>query len=255
MIQAVLPHRVKFKERFVCMKKTFALFALILMMGSLRATASPDDQAQDILTVSGVGEVKVAANVAIVSLAVETTGETSEATQTEAARKTSAVVAFLKAEQVKKLQTTQATLNPEYKYDEGKSILVGHRAVQALSFETSPEQAGRIMDQAVAKGATRVDSVTFQADDASRQKAEAEALSRAANNARAKAKTVLDALGLTWQRIAFIRVDPVASIQPMPRPFTMRAMSADAAPASAPSPTLGGEDTVRVSVEMAIVYR
>jgi uncharacterized protein YggE len=53
------------------MKKTFALFALILMMGSLRATASPDDQAQDILTVSGVGEIKVAANVAIVSLAVE----------------------------------------------------------------------------------------------------------------------------------------------------------------------------------------
>jgi uncharacterized protein YggE len=127
--------------------------------------------------------------------------------------------------------------------------------VQALSFETSPEQAGRIMDQAVAKGATRVDSVTFQADDASRQKAEAEALSRAANNARAKAKTVLDALGLTWQRIAFIRVDPVASIQPMPRPFAIRAMSADAAPASAPSPTLGGEDTVRVSVEMGIVYR
>jgi uncharacterized protein YggE len=132
---------------------------------------------------------------------------------------------------------------------------VGHRAVQALSFETPTDQAGRIMDQAVAKGATRVDSVTFQADDASRQKAEAEALSRAANNARAKAKTVLDALGLTWQRIAFIRVDPVASIQPMPRPFAIRAMSADAAPASAPSPTLGGEDTVRVSVEMGIVYR
>ena len=52
------------------MKKTFALFALILMIGGLRATASPDDQAQDILTVSGVGEIKVAANVAIVSLAV-----------------------------------------------------------------------------------------------------------------------------------------------------------------------------------------
>ena len=237
------------------MKKTFALFALILMMGSLRSMASPDDQAQDILTVSGVGEVKVAANVAIVSLAVETTGKTSAATQTEAARKASAVVDFLKAEKVKKLQTTQATLNPEYKYDQGKSILVGHRAVQALSFETPTDQAGRIMDQAVAKGATRVDSVTFRADDASRQKAEAEALNRAANNARAKAKTVLDALGLTWQRIAFIRVDPVTSLQPMPRPFAMRAMSADAAPASAPSPTLGGEDTVQVSIEMGVVYR
>jgi uncharacterized protein YggE len=237
------------------MKKTFALFALILMMGSLRATASPDDQAQDILTVSGVGEIKVAANVAIVSLAVETTGKTSAATQTEAARKASVVVDFLKAEKVKNLQTTQITLNPEYRYDQGKNTLIGHRAVQALSFETPTDQAGRIMDQAVAKGATRVDSVTFQADEASRQKAEAEALSRAANNARAKAKTVLDALGLTWQRIAFIRVDPVASIQPMPRPFAIRAMSADAAPASAPSPTLGGEDTVRVSVEMGIVYR
>jgi uncharacterized protein YggE len=166
------------------MKKTFALFALILMMGSLRATASPDDQAQDILTVSGVGEVKVAANVAIVSLAVETTGKTSAATQTEAARKASAVVDFLKAEKVKNLQTTQITLNPEYRYDQGKNTLIGHRAVQALSFETPTDQAGRIMDQAVAKGATRVDSVTFQADEASRQKAEAEALSRAANNAR-----------------------------------------------------------------------
>ena len=237
------------------MKKALVLFAVILMMGGMQAMASSDDQTQDILTVTGVGEVKIPANVAIVSLAVETTGKTSEATQTEAARKTSAVVAFLKAEQVKKLQTTQATLNPEYRYDQGKNTLVGHRAVQALSFETSAEQAGRIMDQAVAKGATRVDSVTFQADEASRQKAEAEALNRAANNARAKAKTVLDALGLTWQRIAFMRVDPAASLQPMPRPFAMRAMSADAAPASAPSPTLGGEDTVRVSIEMGVVYR
>jgi uncharacterized protein YggE len=237
------------------MKKTFALFALILMMGGVRSMASSDDQDQNILTVSGVGEVKVASNVAIVSLAVETTAKTTEGAQTEAARKTSAVVAFLKAEKVKKLQTTQATLNPEYKYDQGKSILVGHRAVQALSFETPTDQAGRIMDQAVAKGATRVDSVTFQADEANRQKAEDEALIRAADKARAKAKTVLNALGLTWEKIAFIRVNPHDPIQPMPRPFAMRAMAADAAPASAPSPTLGGEDTVRVSITMGVMYR
>ena len=237
------------------MKKIFALFVLILMMGSLPSMGSSDDHNQNILTVSGVGETRVASDVAVISLAIETTHKTTEGAQAEAARKTNAVVDFLKGEKVKNLQTTQITLNPEYRYDQGKNTLIGHRAVQALSFETSPEQAGRIMDQAVAKGATRVDSVTFQADEASRQKAEAEALSRAANNARAKAKTVLDALGLTWEKIAFIRVNPSDPIQPMPRLYAMRAMSADAAPASAPSPTLGGEDTVRVSVEMGIVYR
>ena len=67
------------------MKKALVLFAVILMMGGVQAMASSDDQTQDILTVTGVGEVKIPANVAIVSLAVETTGKTSEATQTKAA--------------------------------------------------------------------------------------------------------------------------------------------------------------------------
>jgi uncharacterized protein YggE len=237
------------------MKKIFALFVLILMMGSLRSMASSDDHNQNILTVSGVGEPRVASDVAVISLAIETTHKTTEGAQAEAARKTNAVVDFLKGEKVKNLQTTQITLNPEYRYDQGKNTLVGYRAVQALSFKTSAPQAGRLMDQAVAKGATRVDAITFQPEDALRQKAEAEALIRAADNARAKAKTVLNALGLTWEKIAFIRVNPSDPIQPMPRPYAMRAMAAQDAVESAPSPTLGGEDTVRMSIEMGVMYR
>lgn len=239
------------------MKKS-CIFVLMIMMGiqgGLWGAMASEDDNQDILTVSGSGEVKVAANVAAVSLAVETTGKTTKAAQTEAARKATAVVDFLKTQQVKTLQSTQITVNPEYRYDQGQNILVGYRAVQALSFETTAEQAGLLMDQAVAKGATRVDAVTFRADDALRQKAEAEALSRAAHNARTRAKTVLEALGLTWQKIAFIRVNPLQTINPMPKPYAMRTMGTEAAPASTPSPTLGGEDTVQVSVELGVVYR
>ena len=239
------------------MKKSCILLLMIMMgiQGGLWGAMASEDDTHDILTVSGTGEINVAANVAVIALAIETTAKTTASAQTEAAKKTNAVVDFLKAQQVKTLHSTHITLNPDYRYDQGKNTLVGYRAVQALSFETTAQQAGRLMDQAVTKGATRVDSVTFQADDASRQRAEAEALSRAAHNACAKAKTVLEALGLTWQKIAFIRVDPIAALQPMPRPFAMRAMSAEAGQPATPSPTLGGEDTVRVSVEMGVVYR
>jgi uncharacterized protein YggE len=235
--------------------KFFPLFVLTLMMALIPsvAQASDDGSPQDILTVSAQGEVRIPANLATVSLAIETTGKTAEAAQTDAARRANAVVAFLKTENVKNLQTTQVTLNPEYRFDQGKNTLIGYRAVQSLSFETSATEAGRQIDQAVVKGASRVDFLTFRADEDSRKKAETEALTRAAENARAKGKTVLEALGLTWQRIAFINVNPLETLPPQPRNFQIRAMSADAAPA--PSPTLGGQDTVSVSVQMGIVYR
>ncbi|MBD1910328.1 MULTISPECIES: SIMPL domain-containing protein [unclassified Leptolyngbya] len=211
--------------------------------------ALADEPLTRVITVTGVGTENVATSQAQVQLGVEVQGETAEEVQEEAARRSAAVVEFLRSRNVSNLRTTGITLNPMYNYTDGDQRIIGYMANNSVQFRVSNEVAGTILDDAVAAGATRIDSVSFiAADDALRQ-ARRQALREATEDAQDQAEAVLDALGLSQQEVVTIQVNSMSQ-PPVYPPLARQAMAAD----EASTPVIGGEQEVMTNVTLQIRY-
>jgi uncharacterized protein len=247
-------------------KRTFAIFLSTLTIATLPATAAllmPDSvQAQSVssssslrtLTVSGRGTESIPTTIASVRLGVEAQGKTASEVQNAIAKRSNAVVAFLKSRNVEKLETTGVNLNPVYSYENNKQVLTGYSGSNMVVFRTSNNAAGEIIDQAVKSGASRIDGISFLATDEAIAAAQKVALKRATREAQAQASAVLEALNFTQKDIVGIQVNNAI---PRPRPMEMNenaVMARSAKLADAPTPVLGGEQTIDATVTLEISY-
>ncbi len=221
---------------------------LLSLIAPLPALAQ--EQILRTLTVTGQGVESIQTTLATVRLGVEVQGPSAETVQAEVARRSNAVVKFLKSQQVDKLQTTGINLNPRYKYTDGNQQLVGYQGRNTVSFQTAIEKSGGIIDKAVKTGASRVDGISFKATEDAIKAAQKVALKTATQEAQEQAKAVLDPLGFTPKEIVGIQVNG-ATAQP-PRPVFARGAVAEAS--SAPQPIIGGEQKVRSFVTLQIRY-
>jgi hypothetical protein len=159
-------------------------------------------------------------------------------------------VNLLRDRGVDQLQTTGIRLDPQYRYDDGQSQLVGYIATNTVSFEVPNEAVGTLLDDAVNAGATRIQGISFSATDEAIAVAREVALRQAVANAQAQADAVLGALNLSTQAIVGIQID--GANRPMPRPVARQASLA--AESDAVTPVVGGEQTVNASVTLQIRY-
>lgn len=203
------------------------------------------------LTVTGQGREPVMTSMAQINLGIEVQGKTAEEVQAAAAKRSSAVVEFLKAQRVEKLQTTGINLSPRYTYSNGNQRLDGFSASNTVSFRVPTDKAGPLMDAAVKTGATRIDGISFIASDEAIAAARREALKEATQQARTEADIVLSSLNLSAQEIVGIQVD---SAPTPPRPFPVPMALGKMAEAAASTPVVGGEQEVQASVTLQIRY-
>lgn len=210
------------------------------------------EQMTRILTVRGEGKATVATTLTRVQLGVEVQGKTAAEVQQEAAKRSAAVVEFLRSRSVDKLQTTGIYLNPQYDYTNNRQQIIGYIATNTVSFQVVTERAGDILDQAVQAGATRIENVSFIAEDAAIETARQQAIQQAIRNAQAQAQTALRSLGLEQQEIVSIQIDG-ANAPPILVQARMAAapMEADVA---ASTPVVGGEQEVQTAVTLQIRY-
>lgn len=201
------------------------------------------------LSVTGQGVEMIQTTLAEVSLGVEVQGATAEEAQQEAAQRTSSVVDFLRSRDIENLQTTGITLTPRYDYSNDTRRLTGYTATNIVRFRADIDQVGAILDEAVRAGATRIDGVSFTAEDEAIAAAQQEALRDATADAQAQADAVLDALGFSAEEIVGIQINQ-ASPPPAPR-LEMRAASFAE---DATTPVVGGEQRVNASVTLQIRY-
>lgn len=210
-----------------------------------------EEQLLRTLTVTGQGTESVATTLTLVQLGVEVQAETAEEAQEEAARRSTAVVDFLRSRNVDKLQTTGINLNPQYDYSNNSQRIIGYTASNSVSFRVPTERAGDILDQAVQAGATRIDSVSFVADDAAVETARQQAIREAVQNAQGQADAVLGSLGLSQQEIVTIRVEGATPPPPMPYRANLDAAALES---KASTPVVGGEQEVQATVTLQIRY-
>ncbi|MEH2112765.1 SIMPL domain-containing protein [Nostoc sp.] len=229
--------------------KILFLAMLVCATFVLPAFAQEKDKLWRTLSVSGRGVEAIPTTLAQVSLGVEIQGKTAQEVQQEAARRSSAVVAFLKSKNVEKLQTTGIRLNPVYSYTNNVQQITGYAANNTVSFTIPTEQAGTLLDDAVKAGATQINGISFVANDEAIAAAQKQALKEATQDARQQADAVFSALGFKSKEIVSIQVNN-ATVPPPP--MFLRAEAAKSADAS--TPIVGGEQQVEASVTLQISY-
>lgn len=206
-------------------------------------------QPERVLSVTGQGIQSIPTTLSEVNLGVAVQAATAQAAQQQAAQQSTAVVEWLRSQDVDKLQTTGISLSPEYDYTNDRQVLRGYWATNSIRFRTPTEQAGALMDEAVNVGATQINGVSFLAEDEAINTARQQALTLAIQDAQQQADTVLSALGLSQQEIVTISIGSVSA--PYPEAAAGRLLAAAAA---ASTPVIGQEQNINAQVTLSIRY-
>jgi uncharacterized protein len=232
--------------------------AIFLAVGLLNLTVTNSAMAQEkllrTLTVTGHGVERIPTTATQVQLGVEIQGESATGVQQEVAKRSSNVVELLRSRNVEKLQTTGIRLNPIYNYDSKVQRLTGYSAANTVSFRTSTEQAGKLLDDAVKAGATQINSVSFTASDSAIAEAQTQALRKATQEAQQQADAVLSVLNLTRKDVVNIQVEGATPPPPMPFLAKSAASNAGEIAIAADTPVIGSEQQVQASVTLQISY-
>lgn len=229
------------------------LATLAAAVNGPRAVA--DDKAAEsrhTIAVTGQGEVTAAPDLAILSVAVETTAAKAADAVRENASRSAKVAAAVKALIGKddRVTTTRYSLDPRYeppKHGEaGEPRIIGYVARNEVQVETHKiDGVGALIDTASDAGANRVSGLQFTLSNRNEQLRAA--LEKAGAEARAQAESVAKALGVHLKGVASATTSTGPG--PQPRYFEARAMALEARP---PTPIEPG--TVSVSATLQVTY-
>jgi uncharacterized protein YggE len=214
---------------------------------SLAVDATPPEHT---ISVSGTGRVILAPDVADLRLGVLVQRTTVKAARADAAKAMTAVIAALKKVGIAEadIQTSGITLNPQYDYTNSSvPRLIGYQFSNTVAVTVRKlDVLGDAIDDALAAGATSLDSVRFRVDDET--KAEAQARAAAMADAKAKATALASAAGVTIEGVSSI----TETIAPAPYPVFYGAAAGAAVDKAVATPVQVGTNEVTVSV--AVVY-
>ena len=202
------------------------------------------------VTVSGMGDVSVAPDVADVILGVSVTMPTAKDARAAAATSMTAVLAAVKKDGVadKDIVTTNVSLNPVYDYSAASSAprLTGYQYANTIKVTVRDlTVVPSVLDDSVAAGATTVQGISFRLDNP--KPIEAQARQMAMADARTKADALAQAAGVTVKGVATISEVSVSS------PITYYAPTAGVAKDSVSTPIQTGTTDVTIQVNVSYV--
>ncbi|WP_261807628.1 SIMPL domain-containing protein [Paenibacillus sp. N3.4] len=194
------------------------------------------------IEVLGEGAVTATPDRAIVVLGAITEGNTLQLVQAENAKIVTNIIQSMQKIGIplEKIQTNDFRIDTQYDYVDGKQIFRGYRVTDLLQITTDRlDQSGLIVDTAVAQGANSVSSIRFTL--AQPEVYANHALSLAIRNARQKAVTIAQTLGVNIAAVPFRIQELSRSNEPMPFKATFHAESTG-------TPVQPGELMVNASV-------
>jgi len=169
--------------------------------------------ATNVISVSGEGEVFAVPDIASFTVGVTEEAKTVSEAQDAATEKMNAIISYLKGEGVedRDIKTINYNVYPRYEYSQtlcrdgycppsGDRTLAGFEVSQTLSVKVrDTEKAGGILSGVGERAATEVSGLSFTIDDEDALKAEAR--DKAIADAKTKAKTLTDSLGVKIVRV------------------------------------------------------
>lgn len=192
-------------------KKLILACVAIVLMAVLAGTVSADSTDYRSISVSGSGKVSSAPDLVTVSIAVQTENTDAYKAQQENAEKMNAVMDALKGAGFTDDEITTSSYNM-YSYKTDSDSPFGgdktvYRVTNSIIVETSRvDDAGNIIDLAVAAGANSINYVSFSLSDEKYNQLRSQALDAAVRQARADANTVASSLGVTITGVQTVNV-------------------------------------------------
>jgi uncharacterized protein YggE len=179
-----------------------------------------------------------------IQIGVTTQAQTANEAGAQNAKQSAAVIAELKQQlgTAAEFQTANYSLYPTYRTqkDGGKPTIAGYQANNTVEVKLSDVTlAGKVIDWATRSGANQIQGVNFSVRD--EQKLRAEALAKAATQARANVQALAGAVGLRIVRLVKVEDGEPVHVMPM-RMEMMKAQD------SAQTPVEPGEIQVRATV-------
>ena len=199
------------------------------------------------VNVTGTGRVAVVPDTALVHLGVEQRAPSLVDVTAEAARRMSAVLERVKALGVADQDITTVAysvepISPPRRSEDETVRIVGYRVVNVVQLRIRDLPAvARIVEAAMAAGATTIRSVRFTLADPAKAQAEARAL--AVKDPQARATQLAESAGLKLAELVSL-----SEGAPPVRPYAERLDMAVSSPVMAPGPVEPGQLEVFVSV-------
>jgi hypothetical protein len=184
------------------------------------------------ITVTGTGTVVGEPDKARVQLTVQKSSPIMDKARSEAVAVVEKFLALTKKLGIdpKKVRTTSALVNPEYRWDKdtGQQVLTGYLVQRQLEVEvTDLDKLGPLIEGAVSAGVNNVSPPML--DSSKRRELNRQALAAAAKDAEANARAVAETLGV---RIGALRQLSAGDAMPFPPPMPVPMMRMEAATAS-----------------------
>jgi uncharacterized protein YggE len=196
------------------------------------------------IEVLGEGTVAAAPDRAVVVLGVVTEGTVLQTVQSENAETVTNIINSLLQINIprEQIQTNDFRIEIQYDYIDGQQIFKGYQVTHLLQITIDRvDQTGMVVDTAVSHGANTVTSIQFSIYQ--REKYENQALALAIHNARQKAVTIANTLGVSIAAVP----GKVQELSPTVGPIPFRAsILSDAAV----TPIEPGELTVNAAVQV-----
>lgn len=240
-----------------------AMVACLALIGMFHSAAAQDNGASPggrrTVTVSGVGKVSAAPDVADISVGVVTEAQTARDALSGNNQAMTALTEQLKARGLaeKDIQTDNISLNPRYSQPPNQPFpgqgqpqeftprIIGYSVTNSVRIVVRDlESLGELLDAIVTAGANQMNGISFRVSEPEVLKDEAR--TKAVADARRKAEQLCEALGVTLG--APVEVVEGGGGFPPPQPMMARAMmmAEDSVPISP------GEQELSVSVQ--VVY-
>ncbi|MDO8425668.1 MAG: SIMPL domain-containing protein [bacterium] len=149
------------------------------------------------LTVSGMGKVRAAPNLASVSAGITVEALNAADAQEQSNKKMESVLQEIRAAGIPEedMQTSNYSVYPQYDYTDGVSRIRGYAASQTVQVQIRDlDRVNAVFAALMKGGATNVDGLQFSIDDSEGLKAQAR--EQAIANAREQAQMIAEQLGV-----------------------------------------------------------
>lgn len=232
---------------------SFMLVLAVMVSVPVRTSAEAQSGAEEnkrTINVSAQGRVKVAPDIAYVTLGVITENKDAKLAQQNNAKQMDQVVKKIKDSGIaaEDIKTVGYSINPKYDYDKntGASSIIGYSVSNTVQVTVRDlTKTGTIIDLASANGANTSNGISFGLSDY--DKYYNEALKKAVETGKGKATTIAEALGVTLK--APVSVSESGGYYPS-YAYKNESYAMDAA--VAPTPVEAG--SIEVSASVSITY-
>ena len=234
------------RSAFHIFKSLLAASALALAAASLTPALADDDKTVRTMSLSGRGEVRIAPDLAIVTVGVMSSAATAREALDVNTRQMEGVMASLLNASIdsRDIQTSNFMVNPRYDYGQNNAQppkVIGYDVSNNVTVTVRKlESLGTVMDQVVSAGSNQINGVAFQVSKP--EAATDEARKLAVADALRKANVYTAASGVTLGQI--VSLTEGGGYQP-PVPV-FKSMRAEAAAADVP--VAQGEQLIAVDV-------